>query len=272
MDIDNIDIEKLVEDHDAFNKFVYTPLDEALKEIERRKSDSSLDIYIEKNLGDSIPSVLKHGKIKAVIFRQIATPNYEIRRFLQIIDSVDDLDPLFGEYRDDTFYSINDYKKSWGKIKYHGKDTEHSKIIDFKESDGKKISELKTINQINLVDFHHNLFEKTPFKIKKEYFFDISDWIYKHGQVAKNYYRPVLMWFLKDAILFENFVLNDEKEKNFTKNIFLPEFIRIYKETGCKPIIVDLIPTKIEHKDFWICHPSDSKKHVDSAIIDTQIC
>lgn len=272
MDLENIDIEKIIEDREAFNKLVYTPIGEAIREIKNRKRNPDIEKYLLEQISNDIPKELEGEKIKAVIFRQIATPNYEIRRFLQIIDSVEDLEPLFGEYRDDIFLSINDYKKSWGKITYHTEKKEHTKVIDFVQSEGKKISEVRTKNGISLVDFHHKLFEKSPFKLDENNFLDISNWISKHGNTARNYYRPVIMWFLKDAILFENFVLKDEKEKNFTKNIFLPEFIKIYKETGYKPMIVDLLPTTIEHKDFWVCHPHHSKKDVESGIIDSQIC
>jgi len=72
---------------------------------------------------------------------------------------------------------------------------------------------------------------------------------------ADKYYTPFTALFIKDAILFENFML-DSKEISFTKDIFLSAFIEVYRKTGCKPLIVALEPTDIEGDEFWPCHPN----------------
>ena len=71
--------------------------------------------------------------------------------------------------------------------------------------------------------------------------------------------------FLQNAILFENFIL-DYKELEFTKEVFLPAFIEIYKRFGIKPLIVALEPTNLEWEIFWMCHPFESKKVVDGRL------
>lgn len=265
MNLTEIDIEKLICNRDEFNSFVYTPLREALNELKNRENDKELSRKIAEILGKDIPEILTTGKKKAVLFRQIATPNYEIRRFINLIDAIDELDPLFGEYRDDVFFSLNEQKKYWGKIMYFESPDimkSHTKIIDFKLAEGKKISEIKTLGGQLLIDFHHNLFNETFIPIKKEVFLNISSWLNDHGKKAKNYYKPILFWFLQHAVLFENFVLTDEKELQFVKNIFLPAFIDVYIETGHKPLIVNLLPTEIEDKTFWYCYPKSVEEHI----------
>ncbi len=268
MNPEDVDIEALVNDREAFNAFVYTPLEEALAKLEKRAGDKELGGKIEIILEKDIPEILVKGKKKAVLFRQIATPNYEIRRFIHILDAIDSLEPLFGEYSDDVFFSINEQKKYWGKIMYFESPDifqNHTKIIDFKICEGKKISEIKTLKGQLLVDFHHGLFEKTSVPVSQDAFYNISVWLHRHGKKAKNYYRPVLAWFIQHAMLFENFVLKDPKELTFIKNIFLPAFINVYKETGCKPLIINLLPTDIEDRKFWFCHPKNTEKHAKEA-------
>lgn len=268
--MEHIDIDNLVSDRKAFNAFVYTPLADAIQELKKRAVNKSLHEKIELLVQKDMPFILKKGKPRAVMFRQIATPNYEMRRFLHLLENIQELDPMVGEYCDDKFFSINEQKRYWGKIIYFeglDKPTSHTHIINFTESEGKKISEVQTVHGKSLVEFHHDLFEKTFFPVKKDTFYNISEWIYNHGKVAREYYKPVLAWFLSHAILFENFVLTDPKELIFIKEVFLPAFIAIYQETGYKPLIVDLLPTHVEDRKFWFCHPKDSQAHIESDIL-----
>ena len=46
----------------------------------------------------------------------------------------------------------------------------------------------------------------------------------------------------------------------FTKTVFLPAFIAVYKEFGVKPLIVALEPTEIETDIFWMSHPYPHKR------------
>lgn len=266
-ELENVDIDYLVNNREAFNKFVYTPLNDALNELDDRSSDLILKEKVSEILENDLPEVFCSGKKKAFIMRHLATPNYEIRRFVQIIDAIEQLDPVFGEYLDDKFYTINEQKKYLGKILYfknHKDFSDHTKIVDFEKCEGLPISEIHTLGGKKLVDFHHSLFEKTFIPIKKESFFDASKWLNKHGKNAVNYYRPVLSWFIQNAILFENFLLTDKNEISFIRNIFLPTFVDLWKDTGKKPLIVNLLPTSSEDKKFWFCHPQDIKDHIES--------
>ena len=49
IDLDNIDIDTLVADREAFNNFVYTPLGEAMLELEKRQKDDKLKKYINRS-------------------------------------------------------------------------------------------------------------------------------------------------------------------------------------------------------------------------------
>lgn len=254
-----VDIDALVADRDAFNAFVYTPIEDAMSELERRWVDPRV------RGATSVPNELKNG-FKAVIFRQLVTGNYEIRRFVSIIDPLR-LQPVFWEYYDDKFTSNNEWKHSLGKLHFYGglgkkggAKINALKVIDFNSYNGKRINEVRTLWDEPLVDFHHR-FLRERFREVDEAFFDASEWFAANGKTASNYYQSFMALFVKHAILFENFML-DEKEFEFTKEIFLPAFIAAWKASGVKPLIVSLEPTDIEDDKFWICHPFDDHEYV----------
>lgn len=258
MNVD-IDIDTLVSDREAFNSFVYTPYSKAKKEIHERKNNKLIpDLNI-------VPEILKKEP-KAIMFRQLVTPNHEICRFMSIAE-LGEFEPLFFEYYEDKFTSNNEFKHSLGRMFFYkgsGKDDrailESINVINFNKSNGKKISSIKTFWRQSLVDFHHELFHK-QFKKSKYTLFDASEWFTKNGQNATGYYKQFLSLFIKNGILFENFML-DYKEKDFTREIFLPAFISVMKETGFKPLIVALEPTEVEEDRFWMSHPYEHKKQI----------
>lgn len=258
-------IEHLISNREAFNKFVYTPLDEAVKELEIRKKDSKLGTLVNKNLLTDIPDALKKNN-SVVLHRQVVTPNYEVGRFANIVDALE-FNPVFFEYADDKFVTENDWKYYLGNMGFYlgigkkgGVKVEHVRIIDFNIANGKKISEVKTHWGQSLIDFHHELLLKR-FPNFKESIFDGSTWYSENGGNAKSYYEQFLLLFIKDSILFENFML-DIKEVSFTREVFLPAFIRAMRITGKKPLIVALEPTDIEGENFWLYHPHESKNVV----------
>jgi hypothetical protein len=262
-DLEHIDIEELLKDREAFSAFIYTPVESAVMELERRWNDPDF------KGASSVPDVLKEGR-SACLFRQVVTPNYEVRRFVSIIDSTN-LRPLFWEYYSDKFTSNNEWKRALGKLffyegkgKKNGSKIQSLTIIDFNTYNGKKISEVLTLWGQSLVDFHHEMFRHC-FRNMDASFFDASDWSKDQGGSARTYYREFLSLFLKHAILFENFLI-DEKEIDFTREIFLPAFIDVWKTSGHKPLIVSLEPTDIEGDLFWMCHP-----HCDKAFVEERL-
>ncbi len=259
--MENVDIEELIKDRKAFNDFVYTPVDEAVQQIKLRRENFKLPDF------SFVPEVFKKAP-RVVMFRQLVTPNYEITRFMGLSE-VTSLKPLFFEYYHDKFTSNNELKHSLGRLFFYkgrGKDgramVDSLNIIDFNKSNGHTISSVKTLWGQSLIKFHHKLFRKRFVKQTKDIFFDASQWFAKNGSSAAGYYKSFLSLFVKDGILFENFML-DYKEVAFTKEIFLPAFIAVMKETGHKPLIVALEPTEMEEDRFWMSHPPEDKIFVD---------
>lgn len=257
---ENPDIDYLLSNRDAFNDLIYTPVMEAVEELKKRWEDIELKDKISDYLNNDVPEPLING-YGAVFFRQIITPNYELRRFMSVPDVLD-LKPVFWEYHNDKFTSNNSVKHSLGKIPTHkgvgkkgGAKIDYDNVIDFNKSNGRKMKEVETLWGQSLVDFHHELLESVV-PNSKNYIFDASEWFAKKNGTAKNYYKSYIALFVRNAILFENFVL-EKDELEFTRDIFLPAFFDIWKTTGKKPIIVALEPTEIEGEIFWMCHPPE---------------
>lgn len=256
-------IEELMNDRDAFNSFIYTPWEEALSELKKRSEDTKILDCLSRTTPHGIPEIME-GKKSMVLFRHIATPNYEIRRFTIAADALSELHPIILEYTDDQFNNRNDWKFSLGKLYFQkgfnklGEPVVEKKtIIDINAANNQPISSLATKWGQSLVDFHHELLtEQLPHVDIESNVFDLSSWLHKHGVSAREYYKAFLSLFLKDGILFENFLI-DSKEYGFTKDIILPAILELEEETGYRPLIVALEPTHIEGDDFWLSHPSE---------------
>ncbi len=269
-------VDKLISNRRLFDKYVYTPLEDALHELEKRSHDPKLDLYLKSALPHGIPEIMR-GKLSIALVRNIATPNYEIQRFIMLSDLITstwntnkktdspNLQPLLLEYLGDKFADKNDWKHSLGKISLHkGRDKnnddifEFRRIIDFYKSNGQPFSKINTLWGQPLVDFHHELFLDI-YPSMKDYVFDLTEWFNKNGKEAKSYYKNFLSLFLRDGIIFENFML-EGTEHDLTRDVILPAIMEIESESGYKPLILALEPTKLEHERFWLSHPHASTK------------
>ena len=267
-------IELALSSKESFGETVYTEIWEAVRELKERQNNKDLDKILSTYFKNGIPKEMESG-IKVVLFRQIMTPNYELRRFMCVPDTTE-IEPLFFEYHEDKFTPNNPIKHHLGKMGMHygigkkgGIKSEYKKIIDFNSSNGKKIKEINTIWGQSLIDFHHHLLDKF-IPSARNFIFDASSWFHENGQCAKEYYKQYVALFIKNAILFENFVLEGE-ELEFTKNIFLPYFFEVWERTGKKPLVVALEPTEIESDIFWMCHPPETMEHIENKLNNENI-
>lgn len=258
-------IDRLVSDREAFNAYVYTTWDAALEELERRQHDPELAQVAHGLIPNGVPGVLE-GKKSLVLFRHVATPNYEVARFLAGADALSDrADPFILEYTKDKFTNRNEWKFSLGKLAFHKGHSktndillENKVIVDVNDSNFKPLREISTHWGQNLIEFHHELFE-VMYPMFKDSKYDLSEWLHELGPTAKDYYVPFLSLFVRDGILFENFMV-DGKEEGFTKEVILPALLAVEEATGKRPLIVPLEPTHIEGDKFWLSYPFKLKE------------
>ena len=162
LDLDSLDIKKLVADKEEFSNFVYSHPLKAKDEIMKRWGDNTLEVKVNEFLGGDIPRPLVGG-YRAVLFRQVFSPNHEFLRFMKLVKTLG-LEPLFLEYHDDKFTSMNPIKHCLGKLKFQQDIAKNPtlriksrKIIDFNGSQGKRMKEVKTVWDQSLIGFHHEL-------------------------------------------------------------------------------------------------------------------
>jgi hypothetical protein len=259
------EVELLINNREAFNNFVYTPVSLAVLELEKRQSENILKEYLDEHISAGIPKAMV-GKKNIILHRQVVTPNYETIRFVGAADALE-FNPIFFEYSSDKFVTESENKYALGHLGFYngvgkkgGVKIDHLNIIDFNKANGKKICDVKTFWGQPLMEFHHEMFSNR-FSQLEQNIFDGSKWYSESGQVAKSYYKPFLLLLLKHGILFDNFML-DSKELPFTRDILLPTLIQIKNELGIKPLIVALEPTDIEGEEFWTCYPYHSINEV----------
>lgn len=255
----------------SLENYVYTGIHMAIEELESRQNNLDLKKYVSGLLKMDIPAQLR-GKPKFVLTRQVATPNFETKRFLHLC-AFSEYSPLLLEYHEDKFTSNNEHKRCLGKMPiFNGYRNNRSvghkfeMIMDFNMANGKRLCEVKTLWGESLIGFHKKLFEVERVKYTEDLFLDVSDWLKMHGGSPKDFYKNFLALFMMNGILFENYLIEDENENRILHECILPAFKEIYEETGLKPLIVALEPTHVEGDLYWMCY----SKEVDKYISDTK--
>jgi len=244
---------------------IYTPLSIAKKEIWKRWNDKELKKKVVKYLNGNIPDFLTHEP-RAYIARHVASPNFDFLRFLDLAKDIN-LSPISPEFLDDKFICRNSAKYYLGKLFFFKRtkktcafNLDTKRIIDFQTEEGKKLKDIKTIENENFVDFHHKLFSHLNIDINGMTP-DFSTWILERGKTPTEFYKFLLSLFICHGVMFENFLLNDE-EMDFTNKIVLSTIRQLEKEFGVKPLIVPLLPFEEENKKYWFYYPENLKNYL----------
>jgi hypothetical protein len=274
-DVDNFDIDFLMSNPEAFSSFIYTPINDAIKSLEQRSVNLALNKFIDSKIPIK-PTLINNTDKLAFLSRDLATSNFETKKFIEVVEKEGLLKPVFWEYYGDRFSpNVNITKYSLVKMTFYfgldksGKDrVRNMTIVDFNLYNGKKISEVKTLWGQSLVEFHHELLDYMyPNQIGKNiFFFDATEWYRTVGDHVSVYYENLLILYLRNGILFEEYFLDDQYESVFIKNIFLPAFIKIYKESGFKPLICNLSCGNKNSNNFGMYYPDNVYEFVKNKI------
>lgn len=235
---------------------MYTPIDEAVAELKRRREDRELNDAVVSFLSDDIPTSLQsEDGLKAVLFRNIFTPDYELEVFEGIAEK-SSLAPVLLEYTDDKFVAINEDKYALGKLYFYlgtstSTDTNMfaTKVIDFNDAEGKQIGDLVTLSGERFVDFHHRMLGLfNPEALSR--IEDVSLWLHSHGGTAKEYYKQFLALFIRHGILLDNF-RTEGAEAGFSEKVFGPAFDFVEQKFGLTPLICALQEPSDENNPKW---------------------
>lgn len=249
---------------------IYTPIEEAGELIRKRWLDKDLLKKVEDKFNGDIPEILKDGNC-GMIWRQIGTPDMEFERFLELCRKAN-LKPVCFEYTEDKFsarsftkYALTNLVFSKGTDKNLKNIVAKEKIIDFKDAEKKRICDLVTLWDENLVEFHH-FFLQAIFPIMENRVIDLSQWIKRNKELVQNYYFLVLSFAVCHTVYFDDFDLLKE-EDDFTNEIVLPAFKEVERYFGFKPIIVKISNIGEHEKDpYWWCYSKEAKIIMDNHI------
>jgi hypothetical protein len=248
---------------------IYTPLSVAREEIQRRWNDKELEKKMKVFLQGDVPDFLQEEP-KAYMARHIASPNFECIRFLKLAEKIN-LSPVIPEFRDDKFVFINPVKYYLANLRVAKGDcdSETMKIVDENCFNGKKVCDTETLWGERLMEFHHRIFQNV-FKIRDDsVVFDISDWLRINGRKSDKFYIHFLSLFIRNAVLFENFLASGEEGDMF-RNIILPSFKKVEEIFGCKPLVVQLLPGDSEQDLHWYSYGSEVAESVPGKLMSSK--
>jgi uncharacterized protein len=242
---------------------LYTPLDEATAVLRARRNACTLSTgtILERHL-----SVQPY----AVLFRHVASPNFEFERFLPLASSAG-LAPLVLEFHSDRFLTRNPLKCALARLRFSGGpngacNTPIStlRVTDLALSDGVAFRDVTTLWHQPLIEFHHELLFSRP-EFRRVELFDCSEWISVHGPKAHDYYPHLFSLFVDHAILFDDFLLTPS-EQQFTSEVVVPAFELASSLTGRKPLICHIDSTDTAESPSWFHYAHDYAQMVQGRL------
>ncbi len=224
----------------------YMSLPEAVEELHKRRKSPTLQQQVRESI--TLPTELEVllERPHLVLFRQVLTPLNETLIFFQLAKKYQ-LQPFVIEYYEDKFVSSgNTFKRGLGKLPIHqftapnGQHVFKNKtIVDFNANVGHPLNTVLTTHKEPLINLHHQLFfevaDITPIVISR----DGSRW-FKSFENSHEYYEHFLKLFLRDAILFETFLL-EGAEKELTTHTVIPAYQKCIENFSFKPLIVPAV-------------------------------
>lgn len=247
---------------------VYTPLSIAISELSRRQKDENLKLQVLDFWGKDYLPKLNGGPPRAVFNRPVISPTLEFRFFLDVAKMIK-LKPLLLEYPG-KFVTKSIDKYALGRLfflgpegKKHGHQLNSLTVVDFNHSEGGSLREVQTVFGVNLVEFHHRLLK--DFYPKEDYRpTNFSHWFDSTRERTKYYYLYFFSLFIRNGILFENYLQEDESERNFFHEKVYPSFQELTRIFGVKPLICPLLPLDIEKQISWLSYPDKLKKKIET--------
>lgn len=256
-------LERLFEKKKPTEFSFYTPQDQVMAELYRRRSlitdDSKLLEIIKPT-----PSIQRLiDKPHLVFGRHVATPLHETLRVIELAKELD-LDLCIFEFSADKMVSANNsYKHGLAKLPVYealdrnGNDIFHRRrLVDLSTSDGHPLSDVRTIHDESMIDFHHELFTVVTGVNVETVAFDFSDWLAQFNSSAEEYYEAFFTLFVKHNLMAEIFLFSDDSENQFTNNIVRPSFDRVINKHGLNPLVINYLPNNEQERSYWDCYPS----------------
>lgn len=196
----------------------------------------------------------------AILFRQIATPNYETAWFVRKAQHYG-FRPVIIEHRTDRFSVHNSYKRSlvtprivMGRNKHGRTIVTQQKLIEHNSAEGKPLDSLLTVTGEKLLAYHHRklhaiMGSQAPVTI------DLSDIMSTATHGPSAYYVDVFKLTTGRAVLFEDFVVDAATDSFFTR-VVKPAYEFALSSTGDRPKVVKLTQGRWAASPLWNAYPT----------------
>ena len=247
---------------------LYTPIEVAVGELLARR-------HATASLPTDPLAVYLHSDRFAVIFRQVASPNFELERFAALAQATQ-LTPLVLEYYGDRFLTRNTLKCALAKLRFsRGYMTNDARripalaVTSLASSDNHAFRDIRTYWGQPLVSFHHELLGSVP-ALASIRTLDITDWLQARGPDAAHNYTSFFSLFVNGAILFEDFLLTPQ-EQIFTTEIVIPAFEMVFSNSGARPLICRIDPTDDAGSSSWFHYPLELLPRVINRFSNTHL-
>jgi len=211
----------------------------------------------------------------AVLFRHVATPNFEQRMF-QKTAAAAGLIPLILEYHHDKFVTRNLDKIALARMGFFdglgrngGPRVRLARIADLTEIDGLRLDQATTHWGQGLIDFHHELLAEDS-ALADIQRVEASGWFADHGGTSSTYYVDLMAMFTGCSILFDTYWPMGE-EGEFTQRIIAPAFARAAR-LGRRPLVCRTYPPWLDGDPNWARYPAELEPFVRAKLEPARGC
>ena len=195
-----------------------------------------------------------------VLFRALATPNFETLRFLDLARRAG-RPPLILELRNDWFTpTVNLSKRRLGKLRiYRTADspetdaTRSVSVVSFNEGGRQRISDLTCFDGTPLTDLHHAMLSAVTSAETSGQVIDIENLCHVDGNRSR--YEQIFALCACFGALAETFSLLGA-EAAFTADVVLPAVEAIITRFGARPAVTELLPCGSAADPHWESYPA----------------
>jgi hypothetical protein len=195
-----------------------------------------------------------------LLFRALATPNFETLRFLDLARCAG-RPPLILELRDDWFTpTVNLSKRRLGKLRIYRTAASSAKsatrsvsVVSFNERGRQRISDLRCGDGTPFIDMHHGMLSAVTGDELSGRVIDIANLC--RSDAPRSHYERIFALCTCFGVLAETFSLSGA-EGAFTAEVVLPAFEATVARFGARPAVTELLPNGSATDPHWESYPA----------------
>lgn len=204
------------------------------------------------------------GRPRAILFRQIATPNYELRRFLRLC-ARSGHDPVILQYHSDRMSCHNPFKRSLVAPMFLEGISRNGQPFFRRQH----LVNVETVEQLRLCDVTvagralpelHAALLRLALPDHSFQTVDGSRILGGYPRGAKDYYVDLFAALTGDLMLYEDFV-TDTTEAAFFQQIVRPAFEAACTILGQRPMVRRLCDNRRMASPLWYAYPARYRAH-----------